>query len=61
MFQAKVVLWLAAHKKEVSPYDLRTFNFLTPDVPLQPNEWVLTLQSGILYKIAIYLKFISYL
>ncbi|RVW75752.1 hypothetical protein CK203_048807 [Vitis vinifera] len=25
-------------KKEVSPYDLRTFNFLTPDVPLQPNE-----------------------
>ncbi|WKA02208.1 hypothetical protein VitviT2T_020423 [Vitis vinifera] len=35
---AKVVLWLAAHKKEVSPYDLRTFNFLTPDVPLQPNE-----------------------
>eukprot|EP00261_Vitis_vinifera_P034686 XP_019075929.1 PREDICTED: ubiquitin-like-specific protease 1A isoform X2 [Vitis vinifera] len=35
---AKVVLWLAAHKKEVSPYDLRTFNFITPDVPLQPNE-----------------------
>ncbi|RVX07838.1 hypothetical protein CK203_021798 [Vitis vinifera] len=35
---AKVILWLAAHKKEVSPYDLRTFNFLTPDVPLQPNE-----------------------
>eukprot|EP00261_Vitis_vinifera_P030625 XP_019071868.1 PREDICTED: uncharacterized protein LOC109121598 [Vitis vinifera] len=28
---AKVVLWLAAHKKEVSPYDLRTFNFITPD------------------------------
>ncbi|KAL6327662.1 hypothetical protein AAG906_022225 [Vitis piasezkii] len=23
--------WLAAHKKEVSPYDLRTFNFITPD------------------------------
>ncbi|RVW45811.1 hypothetical protein CK203_086238 [Vitis vinifera] len=36
--EAKVILWLAAHKKEVSPYDLRTFNFLTPDVPLQPNE-----------------------
>ncbi|KAL6326042.1 hypothetical protein AAG906_000917 [Vitis piasezkii] len=36
---AKVVLWLAAHKKEVSPYDLRTFNFLTPDVPLQPNDF----------------------
>ncbi|RVW66793.1 hypothetical protein CK203_064847 [Vitis vinifera] len=35
---AKVVLWLAAHKKEVSPYDLRTFNFITPDVPLQTNE-----------------------
>ncbi|WJZ81650.1 hypothetical protein VitviT2T_001480 [Vitis vinifera] len=35
---AKVVLWLAAHKKEVSPYDLRTLNFITPDVPLQPNE-----------------------
>ncbi|KAL6316999.1 hypothetical protein AAG906_026699 [Vitis piasezkii] len=35
---AKVVLWLAAHKKDVSPYDLRTFNFITPDVPLQTNE-----------------------
>ncbi|WKA06497.1 hypothetical protein VitviT2T_024393 [Vitis vinifera] len=35
---AKVVPWLAAHKKEVSPYDLRTFNFITPDVPLQTNE-----------------------
>ncbi|RVW88787.1 hypothetical protein CK203_034726 [Vitis vinifera] len=29
---------VAAHKKEVSPYDLRTFNFITPDVPLQTNE-----------------------
>ncbi|KAL6342578.1 hypothetical protein AAG906_012436 [Vitis piasezkii] len=28
--QNLVVLWLAAHKKEVSPYDLRTFNFITP-------------------------------
>ncbi|KAL6342209.1 hypothetical protein AAG906_006825 [Vitis piasezkii] len=37
---AKVVLWLAAHKKEVSPYDLRTFNFITPDVPLQTNECI---------------------
>ncbi|KAL6342729.1 hypothetical protein AAG906_016563 [Vitis piasezkii] len=35
---AKVVMWLAAHKKEVSPYDLRTFNFITPNVPLQTNE-----------------------
>ncbi|RVW76068.1 hypothetical protein CK203_049187 [Vitis vinifera] len=35
---AKVVLWLATHKKNVSPYELRTFNFLTPNVPLQPNE-----------------------
>ncbi|RVX13331.1 hypothetical protein CK203_021129 [Vitis vinifera] len=35
---AKVVLWLVAHKKEVSPYDLRTFNFITPDIPLHPNE-----------------------
>ncbi|RVW49069.1 Kinesin-like protein KIN-14I [Vitis vinifera] len=35
---AKVVLWLVAHKKEVPPYDLRTFNFITPDVPLHPNE-----------------------
>ncbi|RVW96783.1 hypothetical protein CK203_026116 [Vitis vinifera] len=35
---AKVVLFLAAHKKEVPDYDLRTFNFLTLDVPPQPNE-----------------------
>ncbi|RVW74041.1 hypothetical protein CK203_056392 [Vitis vinifera] len=39
---AKVVIWLATHKKKVSPYELRnelrTFNFLTPDVPPQPNE-----------------------
>ncbi|KAL6316378.1 hypothetical protein AAG906_018081 [Vitis piasezkii] len=25
-------------QKDVSPYDLRTFNFITPDVPLQTNE-----------------------
>ncbi|KAL6339322.1 hypothetical protein AAG906_028047 [Vitis piasezkii] len=27
-------------QKEVSPYDLRTFNFITPDVPLQTNECI---------------------
>ncbi|RVW38713.1 hypothetical protein CK203_077523 [Vitis vinifera] len=36
--RAKVVLFLVAHKKEVPDYDLRTFNFLTLDVPPQPNE-----------------------
>ncbi|KAL6333590.1 hypothetical protein AAG906_028775 [Vitis piasezkii] len=38
MFQAKVVIWLVAQKNEVPHYELRTFNFLTPNVLLQPNE-----------------------
>lgn len=59
MFQAKDVLWLVAHKKEVTDLDLKTFNFVMLDIPTQPNEWVIMLHSKILFElIATYLKYI---
>ncbi|WJZ97418.1 hypothetical protein VitviT2T_016023 [Vitis vinifera] len=35
---AKVVLWLATHKKEVLDIDLKMFSFMTPNVLAQPND-----------------------
>ncbi|RVW56470.1 hypothetical protein CK203_072517 [Vitis vinifera] len=35
---AKVVLWLAIYKKEVVDINFKTFSFVTPDVPTQPND-----------------------
>ncbi|KAL6329531.1 hypothetical protein AAG906_022080 [Vitis piasezkii] len=34
----EVVLWLAAYKKEVVDIVFKMFNFMTPDVPTQPND-----------------------
>ncbi|RVW74414.1 hypothetical protein CK203_058181 [Vitis vinifera] len=36
--EAKVVPWLATYKKEVVDIDFKTFSFMMPDAPTQPNE-----------------------
>ncbi|RVW24643.1 hypothetical protein CK203_096099 [Vitis vinifera] len=36
--EAKVFLWLVGYKKEVVDIVFKAFNFVTPNVPAQPNE-----------------------